>query len=126
MTIFYLANIDPHSGIGESLGFMLVGFAMVVLVLSLLYLLCATVGKFFLPKKKPAEPKHIQPVSASPAKAQASTGPDPRLIAAIAAAVETVLGHAVHEIVSIKPAGKGYNAWAQEGRRQIFQSHKIR
>lgn len=123
MTIFYLANLETGVGIGESVKIMVVGFIMVMVVLCLLYLLCAAVGKCFLPKEA-AKPGQARPVSAAPARAP--TGPDPRLIAAIAASVETVLGHVSHEIVSIKPAGKGYNAWAQEGRRQIFQSHKIR
>jgi hypothetical protein len=48
---------------------------------------------------------------------------DPALVAVIAAAVHSVIGDRAHRIVSIRPGGPG---WAQEGRRQIFSSHRVR
>jgi len=48
---------------------------------------------------------------------------DPALIAVIAAAVHSVIGDKAHRIVSVRSAGPG---WAQEGRRQIFSSHRVR
>ena len=53
------------------------------------------------------------------------------IVAVIAAAVDTVM-HGPHRILSITPVGGGQShaqtsmAWSAEGRRQIFQSHKVR
>lgn len=46
-----------------------------------------------------------------------------RITAVIAAAVHNVLGGQAHRIVRIQPISHG---WAQEGRRDIFSSHRIR
>ncbi|MFW6217492.1 MAG: OadG family protein, partial [Verrucomicrobiota bacterium] len=48
---------------------------------------------------------------------------DPRRVAVIAAAVHSVIGDRPHRVVSIRSTGPG---WAQEGRRQIFSSHRVR
>lgn len=46
-----------------------------------------------------------------------------RVTAVIAAAVHNALGGQRHRIIRIEPVGHG---WAQEGRRDIFSSHRIR
>jgi len=50
---------------------------------------------------------------------------DPRVIAAISAAVHTALrGRA--RIVSIVPQAAHSQVWSHEGRRDIYQSHRVR
>jgi len=50
---------------------------------------------------------------------------DPRVVAAISAAVHTALrGRA--RIVSIVPQAAHSQVWSQEGRRDIYQSHRVR
>jgi len=58
----------------------------------------------------------------APQEAQAEDE-KPVVVAVIAAAVHAVVGERAHHIVSIRPAAGG---WAQEGRRQIFSSHRVR
>ncbi len=59
-------------------------------------------------------------------------GVAPEVLAVIAAAVDSVISER-HRIVSIRPAGESetagklyLQAWSVEGRRQHFESHKIR
>ncbi len=49
----------------------------------------------------------------------------PETLVVIAAAVHATLGGSFH-IVSATPVHDDRHAWSIEGRRQIFQSHKIR
>jgi hypothetical protein len=44
-------------------------------------------------------------------------------LAVVAAAVHSVIGDRPHRVVSVRSTGAG---WAQEGRRQIFSSHRVR
>jgi hypothetical protein len=46
-------------------------------------------------------------------------------VAAISAAIHTTL-NARHKILSIGEAHANRQAWSVEGRRQVFQSHKVR
>lgn len=50
---------------------------------------------------------------------------DLRLVAAISAAVHTAL-HGRARIVSIVPQAAHSQVWSQEGRRDIYQSHRVR
>lgn len=65
------------------------------------------------------------PASAGECAADAACDADEqrRITAVIAAAVHNVLGGQPHRIVRIEPVSQG---WAQEGRRDIFSSHRIR
>jgi Na+-transporting methylmalonyl-CoA/oxaloacetate decarboxylase gamma subunit len=125
------------SGTFEVVG---VGFTFVMVVLALLAAVTAAIGALFVSfdAKKTAQAalKAAQATSAAPGPApvpvaaakvsepqKADSDDDPVLAAVIAAAVHSVIGDRAHRIVSIRPGGPG---WAQEGRRQIFSSHRVR
>ena len=76
----------------------------------------------------PAKPAPVQ--SAPAAAPQPSAGMTPELLAVIAAAIHVTLGDTRHRIVSLSPASQvradQTSAWSVEGRRQVFQSHKVR
>lgn len=128
-----------------------VGFLFVMVVLALLSTVTAVMGAYFarkaaqesakaaagalkvadrLAKVSRSEPLSTIP-TAEPAAAATEGSPsssdldseDPAIVAVIAAAVHCVIGDRPHRIVSIRPGGPG---WAQEGRRQIFSSHRVR
>ncbi|NBB78966.1 MAG: hypothetical protein GVY36_05900 [Verrucomicrobia bacterium] len=125
----------------------IVGFLFVVIVLALLAAVTSAIGAFFIKSaareaakasqaaekaaKASAEgsshPAAGAPAGASDAPAAAgqadAAADDPALPAVIAAAVHTMLGDRPHRVVSVRSAGPG---WAQEGRRQIFSSHRVR
>lgn len=113
-------------------GVVVVGFLFVVLVLALFSAVTSIMGALF--SKKAAKEAAKVATAAQPA-AEATSGSsggaasanrdeeDPALMAVIAAAVHTVIGDRPHRLVSVRSAGPG---WAQEGRRQIFTSHRLR
>lgn len=149
---FILAVSGPEapahtSGTLEIVG---VGFIFVLVVLALLAMVTAALGAIFIrfdarlnakvaaavaaqaKTASTADPEALDyedsVASSAPAPAPAlvsatSEEEDPALIAVIAAAVHSVIGDRAHRIVSIRPGGPG---WAQEGRRQIFSSHRVR
>ena len=117
-----------------------VGFAFVMVVLVLLALVTASIGAVFRRYDAKIAAKADAAVAAALAKAQAAPkaapvapapapvpaaneGEDPALMAVLAAAVHSVIGDRAHRIVTIRQGGPG---WAQEGRRQIFSSHRVR
>ena len=118
-----------------------VGFLFVMIVLSLLAAVTSALGAFFIKqaafdaaKAAKAAEAAAKSVAAKPqvAQHQPATAPqasgsdskeDPALLAVVAAAVHTVMGDRAHRVVSVRTAGPG---WAQEGRRQIFSSHRVR
>ena len=108
-----------------------VGFIFVLVVLALLAMVTAAIGAIFIRFDAKAEAKAAVAAAAAAALAPAPTADpeavdyeeDPALVAVIAAAVHSVIGDRAHRIVSIRPGGPG---WAQEGRRQIFSSHRVR
>jgi Na+-transporting methylmalonyl-CoA/oxaloacetate decarboxylase gamma subunit len=119
------------SGTFEIVG---VGFSFVMVVLALLALVTAGIGAIFIRFDAAASAKAAaasakaaaataKSTSATAAPAVVNEAEDPALIAVIAAAVHSVIGDRAHRIVSIRQGGPG---WAQEGRRQIFSSHRVR
>jgi Na+-transporting methylmalonyl-CoA/oxaloacetate decarboxylase gamma subunit len=123
-----LASLLPdHPGILESLRFQFVGFMIVMLVLTTLWLLIRLVGTVFkaIPKKAGTLPAEVPTTAGA-----GDGGPPPEIVAAIAAAVHIVVKEP-HRIVSIHPqistqAAVNMNAWSAEGRRHIFSSHRVR
>jgi Na+-transporting methylmalonyl-CoA/oxaloacetate decarboxylase gamma subunit len=144
----FLANAD---GAGSAGSIMIVGFLLVVVVLALLAAITSAIGAFFARQaareaaraadvsRQAAEGKASAP-AAAPAAAIAASAPaaaaapaavaaepnpedDPVLLSVIAAAIHSIAGDRAHRIVSIRSSAEG---WAQEGRRQIFSSHRIR
>jgi Na+-transporting methylmalonyl-CoA/oxaloacetate decarboxylase gamma subunit len=128
------AAANPSPG-----GIVVVGFLFVITVLGLLAALTSAMGAWFNKQaassaaKAAAAAQAAAETIANGGSASASASPgaaapskhedDPVLIAVIAAAVHTVVGDRSHRVVSIRSAGPG---WAQEGRRQIFSSHRVR
>jgi len=128
----------------------IIGFLFVMIVLGLLSAVTSAIGAFFTRQAareaaaaaesareaaQSASSAAAQPVasaavqSAPAATSQAAVGSgaspeeDPVLLAVITAAVHSMIGDRAHRIISIRSSGPG---WAQEGRRQIFSSHRVR
>lgn len=119
-------------------GIVVVGFLFAVIVLALLAALTAAMGAWFAKQAADSTAKAAASSQAAAEGASQGTsaksaatgssepskgGDDPAMIALIAAAVHTAIGDRAHRVVSIRSAGPG---WAQEGRRQIFSSHRVR
>lgn len=136
-----LAQLPDGTASGQGPGgVVVVGFLFVVLVLALLASVTSAMGAWFTKQaassaaraaeaaKSTAETVSNSHASASGAATASSNQPDhaeedPATLAVIAAAVHTAIGNRPHRLVSIRSAGPG---WAQEGRRQIFSSHRVR
>jgi len=125
-----------------ALGVVVVGFLFVIVVLALLASVTSAMGAWFTKKavhsaaKAAAAAQSAAEAAAKSAAGTPSAGPssaasssaaededDPAVMAVIAAAVHSAIGDRPHRVVSIRSAGPG---WAQEGRRQIFSSHRVR
>lgn len=117
----------------ESGAMMLFGFVLVLLVLSLLAIVTAGVGSMFIRDEKRRKAKAEDAVARAASSSRVATvsrgdegvtaedeGP---LLAVLAAAVHSVMGSRPHRMVSVQHTE---SSWAQEGRRQIFSSHRVR
>ena len=129
--ILILASLSPQASLLETLRFQTVGFILVMVALGLIALILISMGYFF---KKTGNQKRTTITDApSLEKLTDAAREDPHvLLAIIAAAVDSVIKNS-HRIVSIRPvdtcqaSGELYlQAWSIEGRRQHFESHKIR
>jgi Na+-transporting methylmalonyl-CoA/oxaloacetate decarboxylase gamma subunit len=126
---------DPQGALPllqKYLPFQGLGLLVVLTTLIVLSAACSLVGMLFRRAsayKKSAPAPSAAPVAA--AASQSTTGEevtDPRVIAAIAAAITVVLERP-YRIVEIQTAGHPVgmtSAWAIEGRFQHFSSHKLR
>jgi Na+-transporting methylmalonyl-CoA/oxaloacetate decarboxylase gamma subunit len=121
-------------------GIVVVGFLFAITVLTILASVTALMGSLFSKQaaraaERAAEAARVAAESSAAPKATAGdaspavTGgaqeseDESVLAAVIAAAVHTALGDRPHRVVSVRSSGPG---WAQEGRRQIFSSHRVR
>lgn len=123
----------------STISVVIVGFLFVMIVLALLAAVTSAIGAFFVKQaaseaakaaraaQKAAESSRGMTAPAADGTATAPArdedGDDPAILAVIAAAIHTVIGDRPHRVVSIRSTGPG---WAQEGRRQIFSSHRVR
>ncbi len=151
MSSFPLFIATTAEGAGSTGSIMIVGFLLVVVVLALLAAITSALGALFARQaareaaraadfsRQAADSKAQAGQSASSPSAKAVsltaadasaavTGEpnpedDPLLLSVIAAAIHSIAGDRAHRIVSIRASAEG---WAQEGRRQIFSSHRIR
>jgi Na+-transporting methylmalonyl-CoA/oxaloacetate decarboxylase gamma subunit len=143
--ILAVSGTDVPTHTSDTLEVVGVGFSFVMVVLALLALVTALIGAIFIRIDVRASAAAAAASAAAAAEAAealkaatsdpealdyessvataSESGEDPALVAVIAAAVHTVIGDRAHRIVSIRPRGPG---WAQEGRRQIFSSHRVR
>lgn len=121
--------LAAFSEIGEALITVFVGFTFVLVVLLILTGATTLIGKLAAkpPAAPPAEaPTRSAPVPASSAATRSATDEasiDPKVLAAIAAAIRYAVGKRPHRVLAIWASSAG---WAQEGRRQIFSSHRLR
>ena len=142
MTPLIAAVANTSTSVGEVftkyLGYQAVGMMVVLIALTVLYGVCAFVGTFFAKQRErqkeiaaaattttplPVAPPTPQPTA--PAEVEAT---DPRVVAAIAAAISVVLARP-YRIIEIQTAGHSTgmtSPWAIEGRFQHFSSHKVR
>ncbi|MGA1204272.1 MAG: hypothetical protein ACO3ZW_00460 [Opitutales bacterium] len=90
----------------------IIGFVVVLLALTILWLLTATLGHFYA-RGQGAEP--VLPMDAD--------GPTQEEVAVIAACVASIVGRR-SRIVSIRRGRK--TDWNREGRREHFSSRRIR
>lgn len=111
-----LARLPDHPSLTEKLGYQVNGVLVVFLALASIWLALEIVGKFFQRESTPASLK-TAPVETTPAAIA------PEVLAVIAVAVHETFGDRAH-ISAIVPIGN--QAWAHEGRRQIFSSHQPR
>lgn len=144
-----IASVDTEasSGAPDMFGIVVIGFLFVMVVLTLIAAVTSGMGFYFVRRaaadsaKAARLAKEAAEASAKVAKSSASVAEavaavpqklakpaeeeeeDPALVAVISAAVHTMLKDRPHRIVSIRTGGPG---WAQEGRRQIFSSHRVR
>lgn len=119
------AALPDHPHLLESIAFQLNGLIVVFIALGLIWGMLEIMGIFF----RRAERKAVPTPGAIPAAAPlpAATVPEGvtlEQVAAITAAIEFTFGpnHRIEAIVPYEPVLD----WAQEGRRQIFASHKTR
>lgn len=105
----------------------LAGMLMVMVILALLWGVCAftaTIIKLLLREPKPATAPPAPTAAPAPAPApQAESGITPEIVAVIAAAVATVTGNQPVRIISIKPMS---TSWERAGRQSVLTSHRIR
>ncbi len=116
----FLATLPSHPGFFTALEFILIGFFLVIMALFALSGFIGLLGLLFR-KKAGARSPAVVASEEPPVLGDAS---DPAVMTAvIAAAVHVALKGRPHRIVRVSPVGIG---WAQEGRREIFSSHRVR
>ena len=118
-----LASLLENPTLRELIEFQLTGLVVVFSALISIWVMLEIVGRFFR-NRAPAPASVARPVAAVPV-VSAAAGPAPELVAAISAAVHTVLKGRPHRITSIKVV-EGQPNWAAEGRREHFSSHRVR
>jgi len=102
---------------------------MVMVSLTFLWGVCAMTAKLVAllqPETKPAVVGAAKATPSLPPTVSEATDPSsvaPEIVAVIAAAVATVMGHNSVRIISIKPMSTN---WERSGRQSILTSHRIR
>ena len=127
-SILATVDVGAKMGISQDLSYQSVGMAIVLLALATIALVLFLLGKVFqstVPAKKaPAPPPARAATSSAPGTAPAEVGISPETFAVIAAAVYLELP-GMSRIVEIRQSQTA-QVWSMEGRRQIFQSHRVR
>lgn len=125
-----LASLAPHPSFMENTSFIISGFVFVLAVLAILSVLTVVIGKTIqqLTTKKPAANTAASvatpPAAPVPVKPSVPGDLPEHVLALITAATHVVLEGRPQRIVGVRQVGVG--GWAQEGRREIFSSHRIR
>lgn len=119
-------------GMDSELAFIVTGFVLVMVVLALLWFVCAVLGRIVqMGDKSRASSAPVKAPVPSPAPAPATASPVPAgkipaaHLAVISAAVAAMTdGRGVVTSVFV-PAHRA-SVWAQEGRIEHFSSHRVR
>lgn len=111
------AALPDHPGFGESVVFQLNGLVVVFTALGAIWLLVEAMAFWF--KRRVTAPGPVA------APAWAPGGPDPAMLAALAAAAHVALGGSPR-ITSIVRVDTPDHEWVLEGRRQIHSARKVR
>jgi Na+-transporting methylmalonyl-CoA/oxaloacetate decarboxylase gamma subunit len=130
---FPLALIGADAGFAEFSIYQASAMTVVMLTLGGLWLAVAGVSKVVLAVERAmgVVPKPRAGVAAAPPALPAAEAAvpvaavDTRTVAAITAAIHAVFG-ARARIVSLSPESGPGQAWSKEGRREIYQSHRVR
>lgn len=127
-TLFATSAASAGGGIlTHYVPYQILGLGVVLFALGVLFGVCAFVGAIF--RRRVANVPAPAPAIAAPVVADVEIEAiDPKVVAAIAAAITVVLDQP-YRIVDIHAAGHSVgmtSAWAIEGRFQHFSSHKLR
>lgn len=115
-----MAVLPDQPGFSESLSFLLQGFWIVMLALTILALTTHVIGRLFVVLSKSEKVDKPVQLSSEPQIEEI----DERVLAAIAAAVYTVCGNHV-QMTRVKQVGTEQR-WSQEGRHSLLSSHNPR
>lgn len=122
-----LAESSGMDAFLRSLSYQVAGMLIVMGALGLLSLSVSLLSRVLRALPKPTTP--VAPLAVgAPAPAASTLRPesvDEGIIAAIAAAVAVTIGRP-HRVITIRSDAGAQLAWSAEGRRAIYQSHKIR
>ena len=115
-----LASLPAYPSIPESLAFQLNGLMVVFIALGAIWGLMELSGVIFRSQQRRQIAAPVRP-AVIPEK---SDEVSPEILAVIAAVVATVINqpHRIHRVSTETPLLD----WAREGRREIFDSHKVR
>ncbi|MEM0966200.1 MAG: OadG family transporter subunit [Verrucomicrobiota bacterium] len=123
MNVFPSLPIAAMADSPEALNLLFTGFSFVVVVLALLALLTFVGGKFFAKRAAVS----VLAVPNAPRAAdliKQKEAVEGQVAAVVTAAVYLALQDHHFRVHSIRPTQPG--GWAQEGRRQLFSSHRVR
>ncbi|RKX34325.1 MAG: hypothetical protein DRP71_07405 [Verrucomicrobia bacterium] len=124
LPIEFLALGGP--GIWDDLSFQLVGFFIVLITLTGLWIALEIIGAIF----RSIEKRRATESVAAPVEEMVGSAPNPEMYAVIAAAIDTVISQP-YQIVSISSQSgerskSPQTAWSSEGRKDIYRSHRFR
>lgn len=115
-----LASLPAYPSIPESLAFQLNGLIVVFIALGAIWGLMELSGVIFRRQSQRQNLESVRPAIVP----QRSEEVPPEILAVIAAVVATVINqpHRINRVSTESPV----RDWAREGRREIFDSHKVR
>jgi Na+-transporting methylmalonyl-CoA/oxaloacetate decarboxylase gamma subunit len=113
-------------GLWDDVSYQLVGFFIVLITLTGLWIALEIIGSIF----RSMEKRRATEAAAVPIEKLVLAAPDSEMYAVVAAAIDTVIGQP-HQIVSISSGSGGSSkstqtAWSSEGRKDIYRSHHFR
>lgn len=126
--IFFAGALPDNPTVLDIVVYQFTGLIVVLGALTILYILLEVFGKLLHQSNAKAEHQTAKAqalAAAPPASTQVASGPEPQVVAAIAAAVAFVAGPQARIRSVTRSQGKHSN-WAMEGRAAIHRSHRVR